>query len=234
MSIAVYNPTKKNPYVFGNKPICLRTACSAGINRSATVREYIKKQLHPDSYCYPQFGAVFGDQDHSKITGYIFHKLDGFYHLFGTPKCQNLQSIIMAKLGYKVQLDDGTVDDSAEELDFCIRQRLDMGNSMHLNQYCYYLENFFWKTKTDQKEIDFGVEGNKDLSNKNVFVIINENVETINKVYLRLAASYEDVDLVVIREDDTIYNSHPDVEPQSLLAYETFVSRIRHYFSFEK
>ena len=98
MSVTIFEPNVPNPYYIPTDiPVVLRTACSAGVNRSATVRECVKNNIHPDSIIYPQYGAEYADFDNNKI---IIHNIenDGFYNLFGENKVPNIQMNIAKEI----------------------------------------------------------------------------------------------------------------------------------------
>ena len=165
MSVNIIYPTIEKPYVLPTKPIILRVACAAGINRSAVVRQLLMGKIHPDSRVYPQFGAYRGDlnENNKYIYGYYLNTRDGFYDIFGVDKTANLQSIIFQKLGYE------NPADNLEREALPIKQLL---KHEDVQQYQTYLEKFYWKTEHTE---GFGIEFDSQMEyNKNIFVLINE------------------------------------------------------------
>lgn len=207
--LTVINPTFEKPYVIDQlNPIILRVACSAGINRSAITRQYIKNNIHKGSIVFPQYGAQHGDYENGKIVCHqLFNLNDGFNELFGVAKCHNMQTIIFKQLGYEVIANNykGVVLDED-----------------HRQQYAKQLIKLFWSTK------DSGVDY------KNVFVLLNESEDVINLVIKRLEQMDEKVDLVVLKVADTIYNPIIEgIKPDSLESYEYFLNIVKKFIVFE-
>lgn len=51
MTVNLIFPTHEKPYIIDSKiPIILRIACYAGVNRSATIREILKQEIHKVLY----------------------------------------------------------------------------------------------------------------------------------------------------------------------------------------
>ena len=152
---SVYHPSPQSPYKFTKQPIILRTACTAGFNRSATVREYLKTKIHKFSVVHAQYGADYGDYHNDQIMCVNTTKPDGFYELFGCGKTPSIQASIFVALQHKL------IDDNS----------LQVLDSHKNERYKNIILKTFWRI---------------DPSMKNVFVIINENDETIKKLILEL------------------------------------------------
>jgi len=203
MSIVnVYEPTTQNPYIINEKiPLILRTACTAGVNRSATVREYITPHIPIDSSICAQYGAEYGDYENKVIQYHTSHN-DGFNELFGKEKATNVQALIFINaLGYpKLK------DDSVQILD-----------EHHRYIYTDIIRNTFWTVKDEITP-----------QNKNVFILINENEDVIKLVLKRLTEVGEPVDYVVLRVPDVIHTpSNKKIKSQSIEAYKEFIEIIK-------
>jgi hypothetical protein len=202
--INIFEPTPTSPYVFSANPITLRTACSAGFNRSATVRELISRNIHPHSIVYPQYGALYGDYNSDEIGCIVTNLKDGFIEVFGTLKSPSVQEIIFKDIGYKIQ--------NHPELQYIKKNHHDR----YRHNICQRFLNF-------------------DNSNKNVFVLINEDETVIDNTIKMLEEHLgkNHVDLVIIRCPDIIlYPRDSNIKPQSSSAYRKFVSTVRSYFRF--
>lgn len=102
----IFYPTINKPYkIETKKPIVLKTACMAGINRSATTREWLKTKINQNSIIYNQYGAYYGDYHNSDIVAFAVNKEDGFNSVFGTSKQPNVQTILFKFLGYSEKQD---------------------------------------------------------------------------------------------------------------------------------
>jgi hypothetical protein len=182
----------------------LRTACSAGFNRSATVRELISRNIHPNSTVYPQYGALYGNYNSDRIGCIVTNINDGFVELFGNYKCPSVQEIIFKEIGYRIQ----------DDFD------LQYINEKHHNRYRDNICQTFLKF---------------DDTNKNVFVLVNED-ETIIDNMINMLKSHigrNHIDLVIIRCPDIIlYPNNNDIKPQSSVAYKTFINTMKLYFRF--
>lgn len=202
----IYYPSHSSKYpIPKDKPILLKTACTAGVNRSATVRQFIKNQIHLDSIVLPQYGAFYGDFDANPITNFETNEPDGFTELFGTNKSPSMQSILFKRIGY----------DSVPDF---IPQELDMHNEKHVTLYKESLLVDFWNVETTYPSI---------------FILINESEEVIECVIKRLTDSPYPCDLVILKEKDIIYEpTEVGVVAQSRRAYELFVEKIAPYFEF--
>jgi hypothetical protein len=202
----IIEPTVNKPYVIHKKiPIILRTACTAGINRSATVREYIKNNTHDKSVVLQQYGAKQGDYDNDEIFHITFGK-DGFSELFGTDKQQNIQSAIFSELGYPL------IGDYDKQI---LKKE-------HTTNYKNAITNFYWSVKV------YGLN-----HKKNIFVLVNEDQNTIDLVIKRLKDTNETVDLVILRIADTIRKPlDNNIKPQSKEAYEQFINIVKKYIVF--
>lgn len=199
----IYYPSTHNKYKIPiSVPIFLRVACSAGVNRSATFREFLKNHISANSIVMPQYGAKYGDYEAKQIINFETNERDGFYDVFGVDKSPSMQSIIFKKIGYAV------VPDFTE-------QHLDMANNEHVEFYKSELLDTFWNVEKDMMS---------------VFVLINESEEVINCVIKRLAGMK--CDLVIVREHDCIYEPGNGIVRQSGEAYRVFVSKIGDYFEF--
>jgi hypothetical protein len=76
-------------------------ACSAGVNRSAVVREYLRRYMDDNCKIYLQYGAKDGDPDANVIMAYdTTSKKDGFCSVFGKTKEKNFQKHMFEILGY--------------------------------------------------------------------------------------------------------------------------------------
>lgn len=200
----IYYPTIYTPYNFNpQEKIILRTACSAGVNRSATVRKIIKKNINPASIVYRQYGAHYGNYKNDRIVSISNGPRDGYYQLFGSDKCPSVQATIFLELGY-VLPDNMGLQYLEEE---------------HRKAYTEMILEKFWKF---------------DPSLKNVFVLINEDDTVINNVIAQLNEINANIDLVIVKMTDTIYEPiDPNVKPQSKRAYEKFIELVKPYFSFD-
>jgi len=208
--LRIYYPSSTNRYVIDtSKPILLKTCCSAGVNRSATVREFLKNHIHRDSVIVPQYGAYYGDFDMNPITNFETNNLDGFVELFGVRKSPSIQSIIFKELGY-------------EKVPDFTPQFLDMDNENHVTKYKEMIGKLLWNIDTTTT-----------TTMPNIFVIINEDTSVIRTVITRLTEANRDCDLVVIKERDTIYEPENGIAKQSFDAYKIFVDKIESYFEFK-
>ncbi len=200
----IFEPSIEKPYVINTKaPIILRTACSAGINRSATVREYVRHKIHNKSVVLQQYGAEFADYDNKKILNITLGK-DGFSDLFGFDKQKNIQCVIFSQLGYP------TIGDYSTQV---LKEE-------HRKDYKNILINYFWTVKI------YGTN-----HKKNIFILINENQDVIDLVIKRLYETKEDVDLVILRIPDIIRDVR-HVKSQSKEAYQQFVNVVKKYIIF--
>lgn len=192
----IYEPTVDQPYKIPSDPITLRVACSAGVNRSATVGQYLKTIISQDSIVFPQYGADYGDYDNNNIVAIHYFEPDGFKELFGCDKQMSVQAMIFSKLGYK----------------FETRGRQQLRN-IHKSGYKSMLSDYYWNFNSHQK---------------NVFVLINDDEETIRLVIKRLTDLNVPVDLVILRLADTIYYpKDPSVEKCTLEAYKSFLEDVK-------
>lgn len=203
--ISIYEPLCSNPYTINtSEPITLRTACTAGVNRSATVREYIKSKISQDSFIFPQYGAFYGDYDNKDVVTFYVNEKDGFNEFFGLHKTQSMQAHIFKHLKYE-QLKD-----------FEIQKLNDHDKTLYKNM----IVEQYWKC-------------NNIITNKNIFVIINDDQKVIDIVHKRLEETNIPVDLVILRVPDIIFEpTNPLIKPQSVEAYREFVSMISGYFHF--
>lgn len=200
--LTVIKPSSQNPYVIDpNNPIILRVACRAGVNRSAITRQYIKNNIHPHSVVFPQYGAYCGDYESGKIGNYQKITNDGFNEVFGVSKCINMQGIIFKQLGYGdvTEYNKGVILDED-----------------HRQIYAKQIIKLFWSTK------------DSNVGYKNIFVLINEDKEIINLVKKRLEQMDEEVELIIMKIEDTIYK--PVVEgilPNSKESYQYFLDIVK-------
>lgn len=205
--IRIYEATPKNPYVFPSHPITLRTACSAGFNRSATVRELIRRNVHPNSVIFPQYGARYGHYDNPRI-GCVSTKCRGyndqFHTVFGVRKVECIQEILFQKLGYTIrdvpEIQNINMQDHKEYRDLISNEYLNFDNSLY-----------------------------------NVFVLINEDMTVIRNTIelLKRHVGENTLDLVIVKLDDTIWEPRRVyVLPQSEEAYREFISEVRQFFKF--
>jgi hypothetical protein len=202
----IFEPSVHKPYVINkNFPIILRTACSAGVNRSATVREHIKNNTHDKSVILQQYGAEHGDYDNDEILHITFGK-DGFNELFGTDKQQNIQAAIFKEFGYP-------------DIKNYSKQIL---KKEHVPDYKNAIQKYYWSVKF------YGLN-----HKKNIFVLINENENIINLVIKRLKEVNENVDLVILRIPDII--RHPlneNIISQTKEAYIEFIDIVKKHIVF--
>ncbi len=204
--VTIYEPTPNNPYLIDKQtPLILRTACTAGINRSATVREYICPNIPKNSLIFPQYGAEYGDYGNKDIQYHTLHS-DGFIELFDKEKEINIQTSIFNNLGYQK-----IGDDSVQILD-----------EKHREVYKETIKQQFWTVKNHMTQ-----------DNKNVFILINENETVINLVLKRLIKINESVDYVILRIPDVIYTpANNKVKSQSVEAYKGFINIVKNLIEF--
>ena len=74
-----------------------------------------------------------------------------------------------------------------------------------------------------------------DTKHKNVFIVINEYREIVDRIIKRLTDHNKEikVDLVILKLPDTIFRPPSDeIQPQSIEAYKYFISNIVPLFEF--
>ena len=203
-TVKLFEPSSDNPYVISKQdPIILRTACSAGVNRSATVREYIKYNAHLNSIIYPQYGACYGDYDNDEIVTFTIINNDGFQQIFNTNKCQNMQTIIFDQLNY-TRPEDFIPNTLKHE---------------HKQIYKEFMVKQYWS--------------NNNKIYKNIFILINEDEEVIKLVHKRLSEINDLVDFVILRLPDIIFEPIDNtIVSQSREAYQEFINAIKHLIQF--
>jgi hypothetical protein len=96
----IYYPTPKHPFVMPMSNVSLRIACSAGINRSATVREFLAMNMYDNCDIYYQYGAKYGDGDAKAIYAHDTTGYDGFCEVFDLRKKPNIQKVLFEMLGH--------------------------------------------------------------------------------------------------------------------------------------
>lgn len=165
MSINIIYPNVPNPYkIHTDVPIILRTACSAGVNRSAVVREYIKNNVHKESTIYPQYGAEYGDYDNYKI---VIHTIsnDGFYDMFQNNKNSNVQMVIAEQLGYSIM--DKLIIEEEHREDYKNKLIKTFWSTTPNNN----IKNIFILINEDQRIIDLVIKRLKEV-NEDVDLVI--------------------------------------------------------------
>jgi hypothetical protein len=206
--VTIYEPSASNPYEINtNIPMVFRIACRGGVNRSTTLRQWLKTSLPEINIFYPPYGADGGNYKNSKITCIRQLHSDGFNELYGQDKEPNIQSMIFDMLNYPIgkQYPNETVT----------RQNL---NEPDRPEYTKLLMEYFWKI---------------DTSKKNIFVIINEHEDIIQSVQDQLIELNQPIDLVIIRMHDTIrLPLNESLEPYSKSAYEAYLKEITQFFRF--
>lgn len=157
----IYYPTPSNPYRFTRKPIILRTACTAGVNRSATIREFVKCHIHKNSIVYAPYGALYGDYEKTIIS--VNSCRDGFYDLFGYDKTRSIQSQIFLQLGY-------TLYDNMELQYLEIRD---------YKSYRNIINDQYWTFDNTLKNVFILVNENQDVINSVIIKLKNEIVDIV-------------------------------------------------------
>lgn len=203
LTMKIIEPTINNPYKIPiDEPICLRVACTAGINRSATVREYIKNNIHNQSKIYPQYGAEYGDYDNDKIIMYSMINNDGFCEMFGKDKCDNIQMEIATELGYPL----------IEKNTHMIIKQGDKEN------YKTKLIESFWVTNNNNKNIFIIVN-----ENQNVIDLVAKRLEESKEMVDLVICKIPDI---------IYYPRDKKITSQSLKAYETFIDIVKTLITF--
>lgn len=198
-NVKIYEPSVSHPYIINRKEtIVLKTACSAGVNRSATVREYVMSNISKNSVVYSQYGALHGDYDNKEIVTFTISNQDSFQQLFGCPKVQNIQTMIFDQLGYARANHFGKI----------------ILDEKHKSIYKDMIIKQYWKSHNENY--------------KNIFILINEEESVIELVYKRLSELNDPVDFVILRVPDIIYTPVDiKISPQSLDAYKSFLDIIK-------
>jgi len=203
-TIRIYYPTDKSTYHFGKRPIILRTACSAGFNRSAVVREIIKRNIHPESVVYPQYGVFLGNYSNQAVGCVNTNLRDGFFEYFGCDKVPSIQATIFEALGHMPSL---------HEKVFYLPQ-------YEQERYRDVIHDYYWNFDSTYQNVYVIVNEDKEI----IKSLINQLRKTART----------NVDLIVINLPDTICQPEEShVIPQSAHAYHNFVKKIKQYFSFE-
>lgn len=201
MAVDLIFPTHEKPYIIDSKtPIILRTACYAGVNRSATIREILKQKIHKDSVIFPQYGAYYGNYNYDDIVCISTKQRDGFYEVFETDKSPSIQGLIFSQLGY-------TPLETMEEQQYLERS--------HHKSYKTFIQEQYW---TEPKLL------------KSVFILSLTDPDIVSNVFHQLQESNISCDLVVLSLNDTIFKpSDPDIKPQSKEAYLEFIKIVNQY-----
>ena len=203
MSVTKYVTSADTPYIIpSNHPIILRVACAAGVNRSATMRQYLISKIHSDSIVLPQYGAYYGDYERNPIQSFDIDEPDGFNDLFGLAKTQNIQSKIFEQLGYPKVANH-------------VANNMDMSNNSHVEFYKNQLISY-WNLETIAK-----------TNYKNIFILVNHHQNCQDIAFKRLSDANVAVDYVIVPVDDFINRPiNPDMNPHSKEAYEEFYNMI--------
>ena len=198
--LSIYYPSISNPYKFDlTVPVILRTACSAGVNRSATVRELLKGKLCTGSICFPQYGADDGNYQNQLIISTSTRQTDGFCEIFLTDKCLSVQSILFEMCGYTLL---GGMEPQVLK-------------KSHHDLYKDHILKYFWTSC-------------QGINMKNIFVIINTDKVIIQNVIDQLKEINMTCDLVILELEDIIYwPINTNIKPQSKAAYEEFIKMVK-------
>jgi len=201
--VSIFEPSTSNPYKINkSEPTIFRVACSAGVNRSATLREYLKSNLSDFHMFYPPYGAHLGDYNNPTITCIRTLKPDGFTELFGCAKTPSIQAVLFDKLFYPHMNDFES-------------QKL---NDMDKATYKELIIDYFWTIESEKK---------------NIFIIINDDEDTIHNVLTELLKLDRPIDLVILRISDTIYYPiNNEIKSQSKEAYQHFIGTASQFFEF--
>lgn len=198
----VYRPTVDQPYKISSRKVTLRVACSAGINRSATAREYLKTIISSDSIIYPQYGIEFGDYDRKKIKCHVT-KVDGFKELFGHDKLTSVHAKLFYRLGYKPKK-------NMTNKKPMVKTKL---KDTDKDKYKSMLIDYYWKF---------------DRIYDNVFVLINRKPKVIKLTIKRLKDLNIPVDLVILNLHDIIrFPKNKDIKPYSIESYKLFLDKVK-------
>jgi hypothetical protein len=190
----VFEPTFDNPYfIDDNIPTEFRNLCYAGLNRSASTRQFLKSKLSNNHKFHPTFGYGL---EHEAVPPDLN---DGFNLLFGTAKEPSYQTQMFIKLGYNNLKPYVTVKLLAD----------------HELEYEELFDEY-WEF---------------DPNYKQVVIITIDDEHLISE--LKEALLESNVDLVIIRVPDSIYNCESDLVPMSYEAYSRFVNKISKYFTFQ-
>lgn len=193
----IYKPTSKSPYKIPSRPITLRVACTAGINRSAVVREYLKTIIDPDSVVFPQHGIKRGDYGNKKITCQYTIKPDGFEKLFGCHKLDSIQVKIFSQLGYKRK----------KHLE---RQTL---KNKDKAKYKAALIDNYWKFDEKYHNVFVLINKSSKIMKLTIKRLRDLNVQ-VDLVILKLT-------------DSIHHTGNKSIEPNSKQAYKLFVDKIK-------
>ncbi|QKF94841.1 hypothetical protein QKU48_gp1383 [Fadolivirus algeromassiliense] len=202
--IKIHEPTKENPYrINKSEKIILRTACSAGVNRSAVVREILKRNISNDSIIYPQHGADYGDHDRNKIMCAKTDVPDGFNEIFGCKKSRNVQETLYEKMGH----------DEPEEAQLKV-----LAND-YREEYTRLIKDHYWSIDTKFKNVFVVINNDEPVIDLVIKRLSELNVD-IDLVILRLP-------------DTIYYTDNPKIKSQSVEAYNQFIELVNPLFKFE-
>ena len=218
--INTFEPTIKSPYVINTTGSAVfRIACSAGVNRSTTIREYIKSKVSKSNIFYQPYGAQYGNYNNSEIICIRTTESDGFAELFGHDKPPSIQASIFDQLNYPVS-------------NHLALQKL---NDVDKNKYKNIIMDY-WNLFQECDRIpgkEFSHKGNIEPKSKNIFIIINDDKNVIENVRNELSKTNKSVDLVILNIPDIIYYPiDSKIKPQSLEAYQYFIQIASQLFEF--
>jgi hypothetical protein len=163
--LKIFEPTLSNPYEIDTSvSIIFRIACTAGVNRSATLREYLKTKV-PLGIFYPQYGANYGDYDNPEIACVRTLESDGFKKLFGHDKFPSLQVIIFDALNYPIS-------------DHMALQKL---NNSDREKYRNIIMKYYWNIGDQAKNVFIIINELDETINivKNKLLEINKPIDLV-------------------------------------------------------
>lgn len=206
--LKIYRPTFSHPYTFSDGPIILRTACTAGVNRSATVREFVSMYINPDSKIFPQYGAEYGNYNNENIICVNVGAPDGFYDIFACDKSPSIQAILFSKLGYTL----------CENKDWQYLQ------PEHKILYKELILDYFWKLDLSIKNVFIIINENEN--------VINAVIDQLQEQLTKVDNVTENIDLVILEIPDIIYYPRNGYESQSKEAYSDFLMLVKQLLKF--
>jgi len=232
----VYYPTKDNPYIIYNENFNLiRCACSAGRNRSSTMKKYMENNLN-NYITLPQYGVSNETRDDNVIKKDNIHLVnDGYYDLFEEYKTKNIHTLILEEMntnsiclgpsethpGYLL-FEEQNLNDLHDYIDFINFYFWDIG----LNNYKNMLENssneYFNNVVINTTSQCF----TKTIE-KNIFFLFNTYKRNILYTINMLNKFNHDTDLVVVLMNDTINKpTNVNIEKKSKDAYLNYIDDV--------
>ena len=201
--INVFEPTIESPYIIDTMGSAIfRIACSAGVNRSTTAREYIKSKVSTSNMFHRPYGADYGNYNNSEIICVRATESDGFTELFGHDKPPSIQALIFDQLNYPIS-------------NHLALQKLML---VDRDEYKNIILDYYWNLEPGHKNIFIIINDDKNV------------IENVQNELLKTNRSVDLVVLNI--PDIIYYPIDPNIKPQSLEAYQYFIQIASQLFKF--